>query len=134
VVQLAVTIEDTAVADRAELDGRAAVEPLGLDDAWVPRWPRDTQGMNTFEIWTDSEGRVLDPVETAIEQTVVAAVANGDVHPDAAEVARAELRGYAAAREKEAPAPISDDAYLDFARATGVLRQIDDPRVRRSWQ
>jgi hypothetical protein len=89
--------------------------------------------MQTFEIWTDSEGRVLDRTATAIEQTIVAGVANGDLHPDDAETMRAELRGYAAAREQDAPASISDDAYLDFARATGIFSQIDDPRVRRSW-
>ena len=27
----------------------------------------------------------------------------------------------------------SDNAYLDYARATGVIGMIDDPRVRPSW-
>jgi hypothetical protein len=89
--------------------------------------------MQTFEIWTDSEARILSRTEAAIEQTIVAGVANGDLHPDDADAMRSELRGYAAAREHGTPAVIDDNQYLDFMRAIGGLRQSDDPRVRRSW-
>jgi hypothetical protein len=63
--------------------------------------------MGAFEIWTDGEGRVLEPVEAAIERTVVAAVANGDVHPDRADLARAELRGYAARTTRYGTSPMA---------------------------
>ena len=83
------------------------------------------------EVWTDERGQPQARVERAIENALTNAVGRGDIRPEQVDAKRELLRGYAAGRIREGG--IDNDAYLTWARATGVLSVMDDPRVRPSW-
>ena len=86
----------------------------------------------TREVWTDGDGKAQARAEREIEHVLADHVGRGLLKRNDVDGARQTLRAYAAARLNGAPS-VNESAYLDFARATGVLNAIDDPRVRPSW-
>jgi len=88
--------------------------------------------MTTREIRIDKDGRVR---HERIDANVALLVEMGRINPeDAGKVRKAFHDDYEGTIRQVTATGISEDAALNYLRASGVLSMRDDPRVRRSWE
>jgi hypothetical protein len=87
--------------------------------------------MNTREVTISADGRVHHP---RIDANVAFLVKVGAVRESESGALRRAFHEDYDGTLARFTGPTADAGYLDFARATGVLTMIDDPRVGRSWE
>jgi hypothetical protein len=93
--------------------------------------------MNTRVVSTAERGQPR--YDRRIEDSIALAIAQGRIPKASAGLWRDRLMAdYESGIDMLASLPTSgvagEDRYLDYARATGVLSMIDDPRMQRSWE